>query len=353
MKKTYNFCAGPAVIDDAVLRKAQEALIDFDGTGISILSISHRDDRFSNIYYQIKEKLKYLLSIPDEHEVLIVPGGASQVFSMIPLNFGLKYKKALYVNSGSWANKAEKEAKKFLTVESVFADDGYYAGKQISVPGFDYIHYTDNETIDGRQFQSEIFSNEALVCCDMSSSFLSKAVDFNKIDVLYAGAQKNIGPAGACLVIGKKELFNGVADQAALMNFASYAKNESRYNTPVTFTWYVMNEVLSWIIDSGGIEVMQQLSEVRSAMLYDCIDSSDFYLNAVEKDYRSKMNVPFSIFKGGLDQKFIDEAEINKLYGLKGHKSVGGFRASLYNALSLEAVESLINFMKNFEIANG
>lgn len=236
MSNVYNFCAGPAVIADSVLSKAQEALIDFDGMGVSILSISHRDPRFSEIYYQIKEKLRLLLSIPDDFEILIVPGGATQVFSMIPMNLRCKHKKALYINSGSWANKAEKEAKKFVAVESVSAEN-YYAGCEIDGNGFDYIHYTDNETIDGRQFQSEIFSDDALICCDMSSSFLSKSVDFSKVDLVYAGAQKNIGPAGACLVIGKKALFKGVSDQAVMMDFGSYLKSESRYNTPVTFTW--------------------------------------------------------------------------------------------------------------------
>jgi phosphoserine aminotransferase len=349
VKKRFNFCAGPAIIADEVLIKAQQSLFDFDGTGLSILSISHRDEKFTKIYDEIKSKLIQLLNIPDDYEVLIVSGGATQVFSMLPLNLGVKNKNALYISSGSWSIKAAKEASRFIDVKSIDASPELFEGGCVDASGFDYVHYTDNETIDGLQFQSEVYTETVPVCCDMSSSFLSKSINFNKLDLIYAGVQKNLGPAGACVVIGKKSLFGFADNIPSLLDFNIYLKSGSRYNTPVTFTWYIMNEVLSWIHQSGGIQSMLEISLKRSSILYDFIDGSSLYYSDVDHGYRSKMNVPFHMQDKSLYDKFLEEADTKGIYGLKGHKSVGGFRASLYNALSVDSVIFLVEFMSLFE----
>lgn len=343
----HNFCAGPAVIPKTVLKQAQTALVNFNHTGLSILSISHRDNRFFEIYEQIKAKLIALLGVPESFEVLIIPGGATQVFSMLPINLGVKEKKALYLKSGQWSLKAVVEAEKFIDVKQVDAES-YFKGGYIDASGYDYVHYTDNETIDGKAFQSEIHSNKP-VCCDMSSSFLSKHIDFNKVDLVYAGAQKNIGPSGACIVVGRKELFTNEILTASLMHFKTFADSQSLYNTPATFTWYVIHLVLDWVIEQGGIEKMQQLSIERSKMLYDYIDDSCFYVNNVDHAFRSRMNVIFQIPSRVPVELFLSEAARHHMYGLKGHKRIGGLRASLYNALEVDSVKALIKFMKTFE----
>ncbi len=348
---TYNFCAGPAILADSVLEKAQEKLLDFKD-GISILSISHRDPAFEALGEGIKTKLRAILELPDDYDILLMQGGATLQFSAIPMNFG-KGKKAAYINTGIWSQKAIDEAQKCLEVVEI--DQGYRsAGQQrfdaALLNDVEYIHYTDNETIDGVEFNYAPEAKGVPIICDMSSSFLSKAIDITKFDLIYAGAQKNLGPSGLTIVIVKKSLLVKVDSDLlpVVMDYKKTAAADSLLNTPVTFTWQVVDLVLEWFNEAGGLSYFGPANQEKAAMLYQAIDRLSLFSNKLPQNVRSNMNVVFQLLSDELTKQFLQEADVAGFYGLKGHRSVGGCRASLYNAMDLAGVKALVDFMETF-----
>jgi phosphoserine aminotransferase len=352
---TYNFCAGPAILPESVLKKAQALLLDFE-SGVSILSISHRDRAFEEIGVRIKAKLRQILSITDDYEIILMQGGATLQFSAIPMNFA-QDKTVAYVNTAAWSKKAMQEAAKFSEV--VELDKGYLSAAeqrfdQQDAKGVQYIHFTDNETIDGVEFQYVPKVEGIPIICDISSSFLSRKITINDFDLLYAGAQKNIGPSGVTIVIVKKSLLETINGKSipTVLDYAQNIKSNSLLNTPVTFSWAVVDLVLDWFLESGGIEHFEALNHQKSTLIYTAIDALPLFSNAVPKAARSRMNVIFNLSTERLCEKFLAEAETAGFYGLKGHRSVGGCRASLYNAMDLKGVQTLVDFMTKFNEVN-
>lgn len=352
---TYNFCAGPAILPEGVLKKAQALLLDFKD-GVSILSISHRDPAFEKMGVGIKAKLRKILSISDDYDIILMQGGATLQFSAIPMNFA-QDKTVAYVNTAAWSKKAMQEAAKFSKV--IELDQGYLSAAeqrfdQHDANGAQYIHFTDNETIDGVEFQYVPKVDDIPIICDISSSFLSRKININDFDLLYAGAQKNIGPSGVSIVIVKKSLLATIEGKniPTVLDYPPNIKSDSLLNTPVTFSWAVVDLVLDWFLESGGIEYFEALSHQKSALIYGAIDELSLFSNSVPKAVRSRMNVIFNLSTEELCEKFLTEAESAGFYGLKGHRSVGGCRASLYNAMNLDGVQTLVAFMTKFNEVN-
>lgn len=352
----YNFGAGPAMLPAAVMEKAQEELVDWHGTGISVMEMSHRSKEFASIVEESESDLRSLLDIPDSHAVLFLQGGASSQFAMVPMNLLPGGASADYIHTGIWSGKAIKEAKRFgkVNIAASSEDQSFLsipdeAGWQIDSDAA-YLYYTDNETIGGLEFAAAPQLSDVPLVSDMTSNFLSRPIDFSRYAVVIAGSQKNIGPAGLVIVIVKKELLGGAGESVpSLYDYAIQESNQSLYNTPPTFTWYMAGLVFKWIKQQGGVSAMQQNALQRSKALYEMIDSSDFYANPVEKKYRSRMNVPFTLEDDGLNETFLLESKAAGLVELKGHRSVGGMRASLYNAMPSEGVSALLDFMSDFE----
>ncbi len=356
----YNFSAGPAVLPREVLQQAQAELLSFNNIGMSIMEISHRSADFDRVIVGAKEGIQKLLNIPDNYQVLFLQGGATLQFSMIPINFLPKNQTADYIVTGSWGKKALKEAKREGNVETIYNAES--TGFK-SVPtqdelsfteGAKYVHYTSNETIEGVEFKYDLDSNEIPLVCDMSSNILSKPIEISNYSLIYAGAQKNIGPSGVTLVIIRDDLLDLVPlDSHTLLDYRVIANKDSMLNTPNTWGIYIIDLVCKWIEESGGLSKMEERNEEKAAILYDVIDSSDgFYVGHAEKDARSLMNVTFNLPNEELEKKFAVEAAENNLSGLKGHRSVGGIRASIYNAFPREGVEKLVSFMDQFAKQN-
>lgn len=357
--RAYNFCAGPAALPTAVLERAQTELADWHGRGLSIMEMSHRSDDFVGVAEKAEADLRTLLGIPSNYKVLFLQGGASLQFSAIPLNLLGAGQTADYIDTGIWSQKAIEEARRFGQVNVAASSK---AGGYKHVPaqaewqltqGAAYLHYTPNETIGGLQYDF-IPQVDVPLVADYSSSILSEQLDVSKFGLIYAGAQKNIGPAGLTIVIVRDDLI-GKAQSGipALMDYAAQAKNGSMINTPPTFAWYLSGLVFEWLLAQGGVTAMQAVNQQKAELLYGYIDQSGFYANPIAKPNRSIMNVPFTLADSTLEKAFLVESEAAGLLNLAGHRSVGGMRASIYNAVPLEGVQALVNFMQDFAKRHG
>jgi len=360
-ERIFNFSAGPAVLPLSVLEKAQSELLSLNGIGMSVMEVSHRSKYFEPILESAIGGIRELLRVPDNYKILFLQGGASLQFSMIPMNFLGAGEAADYVVTGAWGKKAVKEAKRCGTVNTIFstADSGFK-----SVPSQDelafsenakYVHYTSNETIEGVEFRYDLDGKGLPVICDASSNILSKPIDVEKHALIYAGAQKNIGPSGVTLVIIRDDLIEQVPEnQHSMLDYRALAENNSMLNTPNTWGIYIINLVCKHIKGHGGLAEMEKKNEEKSKILYDAIDASDgFYRGHADKRARSLMNVTYRLPSEELEKQFASEATAQNLDGLKGHRSVGGIRASIYNAFPREGVEALVEFMKDFAQKNG
>ncbi|MDQ3633394.1 MAG: 3-phosphoserine/phosphohydroxythreonine transaminase [Acidobacteriota bacterium] len=360
-ERIYNFSAGPATLPVSVLEKAQSELLSLNGIGMSVMEISHRSKPFDEIIERAESGIRKHLKIPDNYQVLFLQGGATLQFSMIPLNFLGENETADYIVTGAWGKKAIKEAKREGNAVAIYnsEDSGFK-----SVPSDDeltfsenaeYIHYTSNETIEGVEFKRDLDGSGIPVVCDMSSDILSRPLDLEKYALIYAGAQKNIGPSGVTLVIIRDDLIEKVPEnQHTLLDYRAIAAKDSMLNTPNTWGIYIIDLVCQWLTEQGGISAMAEKNEAKAKILYDAIDSSDgFYKGHADKNARSLMNVTFNLPGEELGKQFADEATAQGLNGLKGHRSVGGIRASIYNAFPKKGVEALVEFMENFSKQNG
>ncbi|HEX5364492.1 MAG TPA: 3-phosphoserine/phosphohydroxythreonine transaminase [Gallionella sp.] len=357
----YNFSAGPAVLPKEVLQQAQAEMLDWHGSGMSVMEMSHRGKEYMGIHAQAEADLRELMGIPANYKVLFLQGGAHLQFSMIPLNLLRGKASADYVNTGEWSKKAIGEAKKFGSV-NVAANN---ADKNCSyVPAFDtwtrdpnaaYLHYTPNETIGGVEFGWVPATGDVPLVADMSSNILSRTYDVSKFGLIYAGAQKNIGPAGLTLVIVRDDLIGQVpAGTPTMLDYQIHADNDSMYNTPPTYGIYMAGLVFQWLKKNGGIAAMEKNNIAKANLLYAAIDASNgFYSCPVNKADRSRMNVPFTLKDAALDSDFLKQAEARGLLQLKGHRSVGGMRASIYNAMPIEGVQALAGFMNEFAKKHG
>jgi len=358
--RKWNFCAGPAVISEEVLKEVQNELVEWGDSGMSIMEMSHRSSIYDQVAIEAKSDLVDILSIPDTHDVLFLQGGATQQFATIPMNFASDSKKADYVLSGTWSKKAIAEASKLIDVNIIASseDNGSYTKAphpdswNIS-PDSSYVHYCPNETIQGVSIHKVPSIDKPLIA-DMSSVILSEPLDVSDFSMIYAGAQKNIGPAGLTLAIIEKSFME--QDNHSLPNilrYSQHAASGSMLNTPPTFAWYMAGKVFKWIKKSGGLNHFREQNHLKAKTLYNFIDSSDFYSNPVSEENRSIMNIPFILSDSELDKLFLKESEACGLLNLKGHRSVGGMRASIYNAMPIKGIHALIDFMKDFEQRNG
>ena len=353
----HNFGAGPGILPRKAIEKSAQAILDLNGTGLSILEISHRSKDFDAILAQTKSLVKELLNVPDNYSILFLQGGASTQFSMVPMNLLPVGGKAAYVESGVWASKAAKEAKLFGNVETVASskDRNFcYVPTSYAIPSdASYLHITSNNTIYGTQMASFPESNIPVVC-DMSSDIFSRPVDVSKFDLIYAGAQKNMGPAGVTLVIMKNDI-HGKSGRAipTMLDYKTHIENDSLFNTPPVFAIYVCMATLEWLKEIGGVSSIEKLNTQKANLLYSEIDSNPLFKGTADVDSRSKMNVCFLLEKPELDESFSALLKDNGVIGLKGHRSVGGYRASLYNALPISSVEFLVSLMQDFAKKNG
>ncbi|MBM7540995.1 3-phosphoserine/phosphohydroxythreonine transaminase [Amphibacillus cookii] len=358
MNPVYNFSAGPSALPKSVLKKAQDELLNYDHSGMSVMELSHRSNLFSNIIEDAEWLIRDLLDIPENYKVLFLQGGASQQFAMVPLNLMVKNKKADYVLTGSWSKKAYKEAQKYGNVRVVGEDTINHIPKLSSDmfdPEADYVHITTNNTIEGTAFHEIPDTGDIPLVADMSSNILSTPIDVSKFGLIYAGAQKNIGPAGMTLVIIREDLIGHASDAVpTMLDYKTQTDSNSLYNTPPTFAIYVAKLVFEWLKARGGLTEMEQQNRDKAALLYQTLDQSELFYAPINKEDRSLMNVPFVSVDGDkeLEAKFIKEAQAYGLETLKGHRSVGGMRASIYNAMPYEGVEALVEFIKSFEHAN-
>jgi phosphoserine aminotransferase len=356
MPRVYNFSAGPAMLPEEVLKEAAADLTDWQGTGMSVMEMSHRSREFISIAEKAEADLRALLSIPESYRVLFLQGGASSQFAMVPMNLLQGKTTADYVNTGQWSKKAVKEAAKFCEVNIAASGE---KSSFTSIPPMsewslnadsDYIHYTPNETIGGVEFHVIPEAGGVPLVADMSSTILSRPLDVTKYGVIYAGAQKNIGPAGLTIVIVRDDLIgNEIPGTPSMFSYKIHAEAGSMYNTPPTYSWYMAGLVFAWIRKRGGLEAMAEVNRRKADKLYRAIDTSDFYSNPVHPDCRSWMNVPFTLAAPDLDKTFLEESKKAGLETLKGHRSVGGMRASIYNAMPEAGVDALISFMSEFE----
>ncbi len=359
MSRVYNFSAGPAVLPEAVLKQAQAEMLEWRDSGMSVMEMSHRDKYFMSIAEQAEADLREIMAIPSNYKVLFLQGGASMQFAMLPLNLLATNKKADYIQTGQWSEKAIAEARRYGTVNVIASTkDSKYTTvpAQASLPTSTdaaYLHYTPNETIVGVEFPYIPQTNVPLIA-DMSSTILSRPVDVSRFGVIYAGAQKNIGPAGLTLVIIREDLIGKAMDSTPVMlDYKTHATEGSMYNTPPTYGWYFAGLVFKWIKNLGGLKGMEAINRRKAEKLYAAIDGSSLYTNPVEKSCRSWMNVPFILANAELDKAFLSGAEKAGLTTLKGHRSVGGMRASIYNAMPEAGIDALIAYMKEFEKKNG
>lgn len=359
-KRIYNFSAGPAILPEEVLKEAQEDMLSYKGSGMNVMEMSHRSKIYDEIFTGAMDDLRKLLDIDDNYTILFLQGGATLQFSIVPLNLMPPKNKADYIVTGSWSKKAVKEAKRVGTVNIAGSTE---EEKFTRLPKQDelkldsdaaYVHYTSNNTIFGTQYRTEPEVGEIPLVCDASSDILHKKIDVNKYGLIYAGAQKNMGPAGVALVILRNDLMERSTDELhTYMNYKIHADKESLYNTPATYSVYIMGLVYKWLLNLGGLDKMYEMNKEKAAILYDYIDNSDgYYKGTVLKEDRSLMNVTYRMPSEELEKKFIAEASEKGFVGLKGHRSVGGLRASIYNAFPKKGVEDLVEFMKEFKKNN-
>jgi len=358
--RVFNFSAGPAALPLPVLERAREELLDWQGSGMSVMEVSHRGREFMDCAASSERNLRTLLGIPDDYKVLFLPGGATLQFASVPLNLTNPGDTVDYVITGSWGKKAVGEAKRYCDVHiaSDAAPDEYTVATpsarwQLSASPR-YVHYTPNETIHGVEYHSIPDTGAIPLVADFSSSILSRPIDVSRFGVIYAGAQKNIGPAGLAVVIVREDLLgNARPETPGVIDFKTMADSDSMWNTPPTFAWYLAGLIFEWLLEAGGLEAMERRSIAKSQKLYSFIDASGFYSNRVRIDSRSRMNVPFTLADDSLDAAFLKESTAAGLCNLKGHRAVGGMRASIYNAVPEAAVDALIEFMADFEKRRG
>ena len=361
MAQIYNFSAGPAILPRPVLEQARDELVDWRGSGMSVMEMSHRGKEFMSIAAEAEADLRTLLAIPEGYKVLFLQGGASTQFAMIPLNLMGPQRKADYVNTGEWSKKAIGQAKKLGTVQIAASSE---AQRFTTIPDTaswkldpqaGYVHYTPNETIGGVEFDFIPDTGRVPLVADFSSTILSRPLDVSRFGLIYAGAQKNIGPSGLTIVIIREDLIGKAAESTPLMlDYKTHADNESMYNTPPCYAWYVAGLTFKWLLAHGGLAGMADINRRKAAKLYDYIDSTGgFYRNPVERRYRSWMNVPFTIEDSVLDEPFLKGAKAAGMLQLKGHRSVGGMRASIYNAMPEAGVDALVTYMRDFAKRKG
>lgn len=356
MDRIFNFSAGPATLPQAVLEQARDELVNCRGSGMSVMEMSHRGKEYMSIHAEAEADLRELLGIPANYKVLFLQGGASSQFAMVPMNLLRGKTSADYLNTGEWSKKAIKEAKKFTDVNIVASSEDKkftYAPVQDAWqldPNAAYVHYTPNETIGGVEiFWTPETGNVPLVA-DMSSNILSRPVDVSKFGLIYAGAQKNIGPAGLTIVIVREDLLGETLKGTPTMfDYKIAADNDSMYNTPPTFAIYIAGLVFKWLRAKGGLATMEKENIAKAALLYDFLDTSEFFISPVARENRSRMNVPFTLKNTDLDEEFLKRAKARGMIQLKGHRSVGGMRASIYNAMPIEGVKTLVELMREFE----
>lgn len=358
--RAHNFCAGPAALPEAVLQKAQAELLDWHGKGLSVMEMSHRSDDYVAIAEKAEQDLRDLLSVPSNYKVLFLQGGASQQFAAIPLNLLPEEGVADYVETGIWSKKAIEETRRFGNVNVAASAKPY---DYFAIPGQNdwqlsnnaaYLHYCSNETIGGLQFDWVPQSGDVPLVVDMSSDILSRPIDVAQFGMIYAGAQKNIGPSGLVVAIVREDLLGRARSVCpTMLDYKVAADNGSMYNTPATFSWYLSGLVFEWLKEQGGLEEMERRNRAKQELLYGAIDASDFYTNPIAANARSWMNVPFRLADEKLDKAFLAGAEARGLLNLKGHRSVGGMRASIYNAVGLDAVQALVAYMAEFEKEHG
>ncbi len=360
MARAFNFSAGPAMLPEAVLTQAREEMLDWRGSGMSVMEMSHRGKEFMSIAAEAEADLRELLGIGDDYKVLFLQGGASSQFAMVPLNLAGRTGKADYLNTGSWSKKAISEAKRFCAVNvAASTQEAKYTrapsqGELNLDPGAAYLHYTPNETIEGVEFPYIPETGSVPLVADMSSTLLSRPIDVSRYGLIYAGAQKNVGPAGLVLVILRADLIGGAMERTpTMLDYAIHAENGSMYNTPPTYAWYLAGLVFKWLKGLGGLGAMAEINRRKAQLLYEAIDTSGFYRNPVEPASRSWMNVPFTLPDPNLDAAFLAEAKKQGLVTLQGHRSVGGMRASIYNAMPEEGIRTLVSFMQDFQRRNG
>ncbi|MDH5660910.1 MAG: 3-phosphoserine/phosphohydroxythreonine transaminase [Gammaproteobacteria bacterium] len=360
MSRVFNFSAGPAMIPQAVLEKAQSEMLDWNGTGMSTMEMSHRGKDYMSIAEKAMTDLREVMAIPDTHEILFLQGGASSQFAMVPMNLLRGKKSADYINTGAWSKKAIAEAKKYCDVNiAATTEEGHFSSAPSQAdlklnPDAAYVHYTPNETIGGVEFDYIPETNGVPLVADMSSTILSRPIDVSKFAVIYAGAQKNIGPAGLTVVIVRKDLIGETIDGTpSMFDYKIHADNDSMANTPPTYAWYLAGLVFAWIKEQGGLTSMAEINERKAAKLYAAIDGTDFYASPVALNNRSWMNVPFTLKNAELDKVFLEEAAKQNLVTLKGHRSVGGMRASIYNAMPEAGIDALVKFMAEFAKKHG
>lgn len=359
MSRVYNFSAGPAVLPEPVLKKAANELLDYKGAGMSVMEMSHRSSEYKEIIETAEALIRELMNIPDNYKVLFLQGGASSQFSMVPLNLLSDKKKIDMIHTGSWTKKALDEAKRYCTVNILASSEDKnfsYIPKvdpeQFS-PDADYLHICSNNTIEGTRFVSFPDTGNIPLVADMSSNILSEEMDVSRFGIIFAGAQKNIGPAGLTIVIIRDDLIGRAADFTPVMyDYKTHSETGSMYNTPPTYGIYMAGLVFEWLKNLGGVKAIQKINEDKAALLYDYIDNSDMFGSPVVPEDRSLMNVPFTATTKELEAQFIQEAKKEGLVTLEGHRSVGGMRASIYNAMPVDGVKKLVDFMKKFESQN-
>lgn len=360
MSRVYNFSAGPAMLPEEVLKQAASEMTDWRGSGMSVMEMSHRGKEYISIAKKAEADLREIMEIPDNYKVLFLQGGASSQFAMVPMNLLRGRNTADYINTGQWSKKAIAEAKRYCNVNVAATSE---ASNFTTVPpksewklnpDSGYLHYTPNETIGGVEFDSIPDAGDVPLIADMSSTILSRPIDVSKFGLIYAGAQKNIGPAGLTIVIIREDLIGEPLPRTPVMfSYKTHAENESMYNTPPTYAWYIAGLVFEWIKNRGGLDAIAKINKRKADKLYAAIDKSGFYKNPVDKNYRSWMNIPFTLKNSELNSKFLEEAKVAGLVALKGHRSVGGMRASIYNAMPEEGVDKLIALMEEFQKKNG
>lgn len=359
MSRVYNFSAGPAVLPEEVLQEAAAEMLDYQGTGMSVMEMSHRSAAFQGIIDQAEADLREIMGIPDNYKVLFLQGGATQQFAAIPMNL-LKNGKADYIVSGGWSKKAFKEAKMYGDIRLVASseDKNFTYVPNVDDMEFradaDYVYICENETVYGNKFHKLPETGDIPLVADVSSCFLSEPIDVTRYGLIYGGVQKNIGPAGVVIVIIREDLIREDVNPAtpSIMRYKTQADAGSMSNTPPCYAIYICGKVFKWIKKQGGLQGMQKINQEKAALLYDYLDSTDFYQAPVRKEDRSIMNVPFVTGNADLDAKFVKEAKAAGIENIKGHRSVGGMRASIYNAMPLAGVQALVEFMKKFEQEN-
>jgi phosphoserine aminotransferase len=360
--RVFNFSAGPAMLPTPVMERARDEFLNYHGVGNGIMELTHRGPQFEEVIARAEKNIRDMMQLSDEYVVLFIQGGASLQFAMVPMNIMLPDGFAEYAETGTWSTKALKEAKLFGDVRVIASSKSTNFDRIPEIrhwkpaPGSSYLHITSNNTIAGTQYHvfPEMEGTDVPLVADMSSDIMSRIVDVNSFGLIYAGAQKNLGPSGVTLVIMRKDLAERTpAKTPTMLRYDSYIKEGSMYNTPPTFSIYMLALVTDWMKESGGLETIQEINDAKSEALYEKIDSTEFYRCPVNASNRSKMNVVFRLPSEDLEKKFVKETEIEGMIGLKGHRSVGGIRASIYNAMPMAGVEKLIDFMNEFERVNG